>query len=570
MSTKIEPVASQSVTYGYDLQGHQISALFTSTNLGITNSYDGFGRRLTTTNTMGPASLQISHQYDLDGDLTRVTHPDGSYFQYTYDGDDRFTGILENGATSIVSQSYLPNGLRSTQSRGAVVTSYSYQPNTLLASITDPLTGTGQVTTTFAYNPANQLTSRMRTNDAYAFTGTPIGSAGYLVNGLNQYTSVGGTGFSYNGRGNLTSDGSTTYSYDAENHLTTASGAHNATLTYDPLGRLYQIVGASTTQFLYDGDALVAEYNSSGALQQRYVHGPQVDEPLIWYQGGAVSSATRRSLQVDHQGSIVSLADASANALTINTYDEYGAPAAANAGRFQYTGQAWLSELGLYYYKARVYEPHLGRFLQTDPVGYQDDLNLYAYVGNDPVDRTDPTGQWCFFGLFGTTCSSPPPATPATSGAAVASPDVASQSALPSNMENRGNRGNQGQGERGTTSSPENPTKKAKPKRDAAGNITGWTVPTPDGKGKDKSLEWGLQNGLDPNDPKWSKGSRGGSTPPSGSTPPTGSAPPTGSTPSASSIAQGVLAVGAIGCALAEPCGAAAAAALGIVAAAAN
>ena len=101
----------------------------------------------------------------------------------------------------------------------------------------------------------------------------------------------------------------TKYAYDAENRLVTASGAHNATLSYDPLGRLFQIVsGSNTTQFLYDGDALVAEYNGSGAVLNRYVHGPQVDNPVIWYQGATVSAGTRNSLQVDHQGSVVSVA----------------------------------------------------------------------------------------------------------------------------------------------------------------------------------------------------------------------------------------------------------------------
>lgn len=409
--------AASSYSYYYDNAGHMISA--SEGGRTITRAYDGFGRLLSETGPIGT----LAYHYDSGSRRDQMTWPDASYVSYKYDNTDALTYICRAGAAcdssptdKVAGLVYDDLGRRTSIARGSTsaTTSYSYNsPNLMLSRISQVTANANDnVTYDFTYNAAGQVKTRSISNSAYVWSPGSAPDRPYTVDGLNRIvdtgnkpaagsTAPGYVTYGYDGRGNLQCLGSvsgqlacvsptTKYLYDGENRLRgTAAGA---SLLYDPLGRLYQTttVGGTVTRYLYDGANLIGEYSSgSNVPLRRYVFGMGTDEPLARYSSGGT---TPEWLLADYQGSIIATLNSTGTAISKNSYDEYGVPGAANSGLFQYTGQVYLADLDLYHYKARAYSPSLGRFLQTDPIGYKDGLNWYAYVGDDPLNKADSTG----------------------------------------------------------------------------------------------------------------------------------------------------------------------------------
>jgi RHS repeat-associated protein len=387
-------------------------------------------------------------RYDYDALSRRVTaeYANGSTATYDYDMANRLENLYNqtNTGNHDFAYTYDNVGNRLTMTvNGSDVHSYTYDNIYQLTNVDYPA-GFFADDTTFNHDAAGNRQSV-----------TNGGLTTYVANNLNQYSYVAGVSHSHDQNGNLTSDGTNTYTYDAENRLTSAETTdHSITYTYDPQGRrISREVDGRQTRYIYDGDQVICVYDSSDRLMRKFIYGTGIDEPVRmtivrpsadigggdavdiedirtmaaawlteegeggfnadadlsfdgkidnvdsdilsenWLTGGS-RAARNYYYHYDGLGSVIALTDSAGNTIETYAYDVYGrADKTSSVGNpYLFTGRRFDTETELYYYRARYYSPIIGRFLQTDPIGYEGGINLYAYCGTNPIILIDPFG----------------------------------------------------------------------------------------------------------------------------------------------------------------------------------
>ncbi len=381
--------------------GPDCTSLFSSLSgtSGVHYEYNGLGWLAETADLNGRA---VSYGYNEAGVRNELWYPDGHVVAYTLDAANRQTAIGYDTWSGLFSQSYDNLGRIYGQGKAGGSTTYGSDNLGRLTSLSNDLNGSSyDVAWSFSYNPAGQLYQSLASSTAYDYVEPSSGTINNTYDGLNRDAGIAALSGGFDNRGNLTYDGTRTFTYDVENRLLTAtSTTSNVKLVYDPLGRLAQYStdgGATYTDFLYDGVKLIGEYTHGNSTpNERYIFGYGIDDPLVWLHGSGTSD--ERWFWYDQHGSVIGYSDSSGNLVDLYKYGPYGEPRDASnsinfsGARFRYTGQIAIASAGLYYYKARIYDPIFGRFLQADPIGSKDDLDLYAYTSGDPANHADSTG----------------------------------------------------------------------------------------------------------------------------------------------------------------------------------
>jgi RHS repeat-associated protein len=231
----------------------------------------------------------------------------------------------------------------------------------------------------------------------YDLTGNPTDRSA-VVGSNNRLTSYDGWTLTYDLEGNLTGKSKTgqpTYGFTwtawGKLATVTVNGSTAATYAYDGLGRrVARTAGGSTQHFIYQEEDLLLSLSSSGAVVDEYTYLPGIDQPL-----GLRRSGTQYYYHTDANGNVLALTNVAGTVVNQYSYTPFGVAESVLEGvsnALRFASREWDADAGLYYNRARWYDPQLQRFISQDPIGIDGGMNLYTYANNDPVNGFDPTG----------------------------------------------------------------------------------------------------------------------------------------------------------------------------------